>query len=786
MKEEVLTGPNIIFNLDQEQSRVFVGGYPASFDIQDTVKHSSFDGQMEELVIGEHPVSLWNFVDGDQNHVGAAQRNKLLTVQPFTGYMFDGNSYAILDPKSHQLTVRTEIEMKFKTSAKEGLLFLVGNVAQQADNVIVKLDETFMAIEIRDGRVLYQYNLGDGVVSIHGTKACNDGVWHTVKASRDARRGALEVDNEEILTGQSAGSHKTVNIANWMFFGGFPTQHPYEAVTNVDFDGCIDNVTIISTPVDLSQNMKTFGVQPGCPTKFANLVSFEADEPGYIRHPNVSSANSFKVSLKFKTRAADGMILYATDRGRTSSVSLALVNKTLVFISQGLELRTAPSNKYNDNEWHVVTITHNEQEFRMDVDDWESRVDDQPPPSLHFMYGDMYIAGLPDDFNVPKGATKTRRPFAGCIGEATLNGMIINFAISTEKVNDILGTCILDKPDLRDYSDLHKLPVITKVEEKPPVQQQEITEEPYIDLDKPKRGDGGLDEDYHRPQEVLTEPPLVVLPETTLPPPVIFYEPTTTTTTTEAPVPVPEVTTVRFEVDQRPEIIVDEEDTVSTEVEHEVPVTEHELHEFTTEQPSVPSVPAQPAPVPADQCALPMDPAEEVNFRNGFRFGTQLGSKLIYEHNRGRYKQQYDFSIEFKTTSPDGLIFYVADAKHSHFVGLVLTGGRLKYVFNCGLGDVKLESDLTYNDGLWHSVVFSRNLTDGKLVVDEKLVAEGQRADSGKLLNITPPYYIGAVPSNMTTDVKVNLVSVIYHHNITENSHCVITESISSVQRLSP
>lgn len=52
-----------------------------------------------------------------------------------------------------------------------------------------------------------------------------------------------------------------------MFFGGYPIQHPYKHVTQVDFDGCIDDVQIINTPVDLSRNLKAFGVLPGCPVK---------------------------------------------------------------------------------------------------------------------------------------------------------------------------------------------------------------------------------------------------------------------------------------------------------------------------------------------------------------------------------------------------------------------------------------------------------------------------------------------------------------------------------------
>lgn len=61
--ERILPGTSTLLNLDKEHSKVFVGGYPVTFEIQPSVTYSSFDGRMEELVIGDQQVGLWNFVD---------------------------------------------------------------------------------------------------------------------------------------------------------------------------------------------------------------------------------------------------------------------------------------------------------------------------------------------------------------------------------------------------------------------------------------------------------------------------------------------------------------------------------------------------------------------------------------------------------------------------------------------------------------------------------------------------------------------------------------------------
>lgn len=61
----LLAGAASILNLDPEESKIYVGGHPASAKIQSAVKYSSFDGQMENLVIGDTPISLWNFKDAE-------------------------------------------------------------------------------------------------------------------------------------------------------------------------------------------------------------------------------------------------------------------------------------------------------------------------------------------------------------------------------------------------------------------------------------------------------------------------------------------------------------------------------------------------------------------------------------------------------------------------------------------------------------------------------------------------------------------------------------------------
>lgn len=173
--------------------------------------------------------------------------------------------------------------------------------------------------------------------------------------------------------------------------------------------------------------------------QFASLVSFEKNMPGYVRWQNFTS-DGLQVNLKFKTSANDGLIFYAVDDDQSTNTGyLALENGRLVFISKNVELWTTPSDlKFNDNEWHVVTVTQDQSDLSLDIDDTNRYSSKSPPPLPHFQHGNLYIGGLPSRLD-PDG---TAVPFVGCIGDATLNGeIIINFANSTERPRAFLGKC---------------------------------------------------------------------------------------------------------------------------------------------------------------------------------------------------------------------------------------------------------------------------------------------------------------------------------------------------------
>ena len=69
--------------MHHDYSRIFVGGFPIGqvtqgeeiFKIQESVRATFMDGQIEGLTIGDQEVGLWNYADA-QEIQGAPGRNK--------------------------------------------------------------------------------------------------------------------------------------------------------------------------------------------------------------------------------------------------------------------------------------------------------------------------------------------------------------------------------------------------------------------------------------------------------------------------------------------------------------------------------------------------------------------------------------------------------------------------------------------------------------------------------------------------------------------------------------
>uniref|UniRef100_W4VRR7 Putative response to misfolded protein n=1 Tax=Corethrella appendiculata TaxID=1370023 RepID=W4VRR7_9DIPT len=715
---QIIPGSFSVFNVDKD-SKLFVGGYPPDFNAPSEIQSHSFEGDIEELKIGDNDVGLWNFVDAQNNYEAAEPRNKLLSKdKPATGFRFGGNGYVILDSKPYSFKQRSSIQFKFKAhrDTQDGLLFYAGK------------KNHFISIELKNSAVVFQFKLGQhaNTVRFDSQEQFNDDNWHEVLAERDGGQGRLKVDDKVVLQEESFGrdnqpDETLLKISDTMYFGGFPGKINHTEVTNKHFDGCIDDVYISGTKVDLSLNLRAYDVRLGCPVKFSPLVSFAPYPPrqyGYLRQPNVSSSNNLQVNLKFKTKQDKGILFYATNNDQSATFGLTLEEGVLVLRSSKDELNTG-SNRYNNGEWHVVTATHDHNRLSLSIDDDDEYVSHKIPTPLYIPHGDIYFGGLPKGFVTPRGAISNEAYFVGCISDVTVNGQIVNFANLTDRSRTAqLDNCA---KDLLEY-DVASVPIYYPdgTEEEVSSRLGQDVDDKLNEIDEDVEKDTKHKEEAHKP----------------LPPPLID------------------------EADKEKDDEAEEEEGKDDRLSQpESPKADTSTIPPTTI--TTPTTTRRPRPTPPEKidpiCKLPVVPDQDEDFNIGYRFGTGQNSRIEFHNIPHKTKKQYELSLSFKAESSNGILFYAADSRHTDFIAVYLRNGYIYHSFNCGSGSANMSSSKTYDDNEWHTVQFSRQQTKGRLVIDSEDETEGESVGNTRTMSVQAPFFVGGFDPQHLEDIAINL-----------------------------
>ncbi|CAJ0572310.1 unnamed protein product, partial [Mesorhabditis spiculigera] len=139
------------------------------------------------------------------------------------------------------------IEFKFKTSRMNGVIFWQG---QNPDQSLV--GEDYVSIGIRDGFLVFAYELGGGAAEMVSIFRVDDGLMHNVLAIRKGRDGALFVDEFPPVNGSSSGILAMLNVDGNVYIGGVPDlKFMTGGLHRANFDGCVADVTLNGDKMDL-------------------------------------------------------------------------------------------------------------------------------------------------------------------------------------------------------------------------------------------------------------------------------------------------------------------------------------------------------------------------------------------------------------------------------------------------------------------------------------------------------------------------------------------------------
>ncbi|XP_043429965.1 basement membrane-specific heparan sulfate proteoglycan core protein isoform X12 [Prionailurus bengalensis] len=162
------------------------------------------------------------------------------------------------------------IELEVRTSMANGLLLWQGVDVGEAGR-----GKDFISLGLQDGHLVFSYQLGSGEARLVSEDPINDGEWHRVTALREGRRGSIQVDGEELVSGQSPGPNVAVNTKGSIYIGGAPD---VSTLTGGRFStgitGCIKNLVLHSArpgapppqPLDLEHRAQAGASTRPCPS----------------------------------------------------------------------------------------------------------------------------------------------------------------------------------------------------------------------------------------------------------------------------------------------------------------------------------------------------------------------------------------------------------------------------------------------------------------------------------------------------------------------------------------
>ncbi|KYO27917.1 basement membrane-specific heparan sulfate proteoglycan core protein [Alligator mississippiensis] len=204
----------------------------------------------------------------------------------YGAYFYDGGYLALprhLFPRSRPEAPET-IELEVRTTSPNGVVLWQGVVAGEPAFDLHATNEEegesgkakdFISLGLKEGHLVFSYQLGSGEASIVSDDPINDGEWHKVTAVREGRQGSLHVDGEELVSGESPGNNIMVNTKGSVYIGGAPAVQTLTAGKFTSgITGCIKNLVLMNErpgqqppqPVDLQHHAEAGTNTRECPS----------------------------------------------------------------------------------------------------------------------------------------------------------------------------------------------------------------------------------------------------------------------------------------------------------------------------------------------------------------------------------------------------------------------------------------------------------------------------------------------------------------------------------------
>ncbi|KAM4709804.1 protocadherin Fat 1 [Discoglossus pictus] len=197
---------------------------------------------------------------------------------------FNGNSYIKYRMQENENKEEMKLSMKLRTYSAHAVVMY----ARGTD---------YSILEIHGGKLQYKFDCGSGpgIVSVQSIHV-NDGHWHTVSLEVDGNYARLVLDRVHTASGTAPGTLRTLNLDNYVFFGGHMRQqgskHGRSTHVSNGFRGCMDSVVLNGQELPLNSKSKSYvhveesvDLSPGCSLTTADVCLSNPCQNGGICSP---------------------------------------------------------------------------------------------------------------------------------------------------------------------------------------------------------------------------------------------------------------------------------------------------------------------------------------------------------------------------------------------------------------------------------------------------------------------------------------------------------------------
>ncbi|XP_033854379.3 laminin subunit alpha-3-like isoform X1 [Acipenser ruthenus] len=124
-----------------------------------------------------------------------------------------------------------------------------------------------------------------------------------------------------------------------------------------------------------------------------------------------------------------------------------------------------------------------------------------------------------------------------------------------------------------------------------------------------------------------------------------------------------------------------------------------------------------------------------------------LLSGLVYDFNPKSLQEGSHFSVDIRTNSEEGLIFFIGSEHGASHLALYISNGRIVFSLSSSEKKRRISIKEKYNDGQWHTVMFGRVGNSSRLVIDG-LKAQNGSFPQGSSIELRSPMYLGSLPAS--------------------------------------